>query len=155
MAEGVEMSVSTTRVYGARSGSFPGWWVVAGCFIVLFVSSALGFYGMSVYLNAFSKQFGWEISGLSVATTVFFLIGGLWNVVVARMIARYDVRWLMYPGAVLGAAALWALGLGTERIEGADLASVVTWPDAPGPRALLQAIGPVASALAAAGEMRD
>lgn len=113
--EGVSMNVSSTRVYGARSGSFPGWWVVAGCFTVLLVSSALGFYGMSVYLNAFSKQFGWEISGLSIATTVFFLIGGLWNVVVARMIARFDVRWLMYGGALLGAASLLALGRVTER----------------------------------------
>ncbi len=109
------MGGSATRVYFSRQGTFPGWWVVAGCFVVLLVSSALGFYGMSVYLNAFSKQFGWDISGLSVATTLFFLIGGLWNVVVARMIAKFDVRWLMYGGAALGALSLWSLGRVTER----------------------------------------
>ncbi len=47
------------------------------------------------------------------------------------------------------------LGLVTELVEGADLASAVTWPDRPGPRALLQVIGPVASALASAWEALD
>ena len=109
------MAESTTRVFGARRDAFPGWWVVGGCFMVLFISSALGFYGMSVYLNAFSKQFGWEISGLSIATTFFFLVGGLWNVIVARLIVRYDVRQVMYGGAVLGAVSLWFLGQVTQR----------------------------------------
>jgi len=103
------------RVHLAKSGTFPGWWVVGGCFMVLFVSSALGFYGMSVYLNAFSKQFGWEISSLSIATTFFFLVGGLFNVVVARLIDRHDVRIVMYGGAALGALSLWWLGRVTER----------------------------------------
>lgn len=109
------MSGTASRVHLGKSGSFPGWWVVAGCFMVLFVSSALGFYGMSVYLNAFSKQFGWEISGLSIATTFFFLIGGLWNVMVARLIDRFDVRWVMYGGAALGSVTLWLLGQVTQR----------------------------------------
>lgn len=109
------MKVSDTRVYLARRDAFPGWWVVTGCFLVLFVSSALGFYGMSVYLNAFSNEFGWKISSLSVATTFFFLVGGLWNVVVARLIARFDVRHVIYGGAVVGAGALLMLGQVTER----------------------------------------
>ena len=43
-----------------RAGSerFPGKRVVAGCFIVLMVSSGLGFYGLAVYLNAFSRERG-------------------------------------------------------------------------------------------------
>lgn len=109
------MAVSKTRVFLARKEAFPGWWVVGGCFSLLFFSSALGFYGMSVYLNAFSKEFGWKISSISVATTFFFLIGGLWNVVVARLIARFDVRNVIYSGAVLGAGALLLLGRVTQR----------------------------------------
>lgn len=109
------MTVSDTRVFIAKKGAFPGWWVVAGCFFVLFISSALGFYGMSVYLNAFSKEFGWQISSLSIATTFFFLVGGLWNVVVARLIARFDVRWIIHGGAVLGAVSLLLLGHVTQR----------------------------------------
>ncbi len=109
------MPMSETRVYVAKSGKFPGWWVVGGCFAILFFGSSLGFYGMGVYLNAFSKEFGWKISSLSIATTFFFLIGGLWNMVVARVMARYDVRYLIYGGAVVGAGSLFMLGHVTQK----------------------------------------
>lgn len=105
------MTQHDTRVYLAPRDKFPGWWVVGGCFALLFFGSALGFYGMSVYLNAFSNEHPeWNVSSLSVATTFFFLIGGIWNVVVARLIAKYDVRHIAYGGALLGAVALLALG---------------------------------------------
>ena len=109
------MPTADTRVYLARTDRFPGWWVVTGCFFMLFIGSALGFYGMSVYLNAFSKEQGWNISSLSIATTFFFLVGGVWNMVVARQIARRDVRVVAYGGAVLGAVALVMLGHVTQK----------------------------------------
>lgn len=68
-------------------GSFPGWWVVTGCFVVLAVSSGLGFYGLAVYLNAFSGERGLPLSSISPATTVFFVVGGVAGVAVARVIA--------------------------------------------------------------------
>ncbi|MGA0117805.1 MAG: MFS transporter, partial [Ilumatobacteraceae bacterium] len=105
------MAARTTRVYLAPRDSFPGWWVVGGCFAILFFGSALGFYGMSVYLNALSNEHpDWNVSSISIATTFFFLIGGLWNVVVARLIATYDVRRVSYGGSLLGALALLGLG---------------------------------------------
>lgn len=109
------MPTADTRVYLAKKEAFPGWWVVAGCFMMLFIGSSLGFYGMGVYLNAFSKEQGWNVSSLSVATTFFFLIGGLWNVVVARLIAKHDVRLIAYGGAVLGAVSLLLLGHVTQK----------------------------------------
>jgi len=109
------MSGASTRVYIAKKDAFPGWWVVGGCFAMLFFGSALGFYGMGVYLNAFSKERGWDVSSLSVATTFFFLVGGLWNVVVARLMARHDVRRIAYGGTALGAVALYMLGHVTEK----------------------------------------
>jgi MFS family permease len=103
-------------VFFAKRDRFPGWWVVGGCFTVLFFGSALGFYGMSVYLNAFSKENpDWKVSSLSIATTFFFLVGGLWNVMVARLIADHDVRWVAYGGALLGAVALAGLGHVSEQ----------------------------------------
>jgi len=104
------MPQTATRVYLGKKDAFPGWWVVGGCFTILFFSSALGFYGMSVYLNAFSKELGWKISSLSIATTFFFLVGGITNMLVARLIAKFDVRILIYTGAVIGAGALYMLG---------------------------------------------
>jgi MFS family permease len=104
------MPQTATRVYLGKKDAFPGWWVVGGCFTILFFSSALGFYGMSVYLNAFSKELGWKISSLSIATTFFFLVGGITNMLVARLIAKFDVRILIYVGAVVGAGSLYMLG---------------------------------------------
>ena len=109
------MPTADTRVYLAKKEAFPGWWVVAGCFMMLFIGSSLGFYGMGVYLNAFSKEQGWNVSSLSIATTFFFLIGGLWNVVVARLIAKHDVRLIAYGGAGVGAVSLLMLGHVTQK----------------------------------------
>ena len=97
------------------TGRFPGWWVVVGCFTVLGVTSGLGFYGLAVYLNAFSKEQGWELSTISFATTLFFIVGGFVGLVIARFIARYDVRYALVGGGVLGGAALAVLGQVTEQ----------------------------------------
>jgi MFS family permease len=93
-----------------HSGKFPGWSVVTGCFLVLATISGLGFYGLAVYLNAFSNEKGWSLSSISFATTVFFVVGGAVGLLVARLIARYDVRYVMVGGGFLAGAALAVLG---------------------------------------------
>jgi sugar phosphate permease len=93
-----------------RTERFPGWSVVAGCFIVLTVSSGLGFYGLAVYLNAFSRERGWDVASVSLATTVFFLVGGAAGVYIARLIARHDVRYVIAGGGVVAGGALALLG---------------------------------------------
>ena len=91
-------------------GRFPGWWVVTGCFIVLTTTSGLGFYGLAVYLNAFSNEKGWSLSSISFATTVFFIVGGTAGIWVARLIANTDARLIIMAGGVLGGASLAVLG---------------------------------------------
>lgn len=98
-----------------RTDKFPGWRVVAGCFIVLTTSSGLGFYGLAVYLNALSKERGWEVSSISLATTLFFFVGGVVGVWTARLIARYDVRLIVSIGAVVASVALGLLGYVDEQ----------------------------------------
>src|SRR5436190_15264016 len=74
---------------------FPGWFVVTAAFVILMTSSGLAFYGLAAYLNAFSKERGWEVSSVSLATTIFFLVGGLVGVVVSRIIAVRDMRYVI------------------------------------------------------------
>lgn len=93
-----------------NSAKFPGGRVVAGCFIALSTTSGLGFYGLAVYLNAFSKERGWTLSSISFATTVFFVVAGIVGTIVARMISRRDARTVMIVGALIGAGALALLG---------------------------------------------
>jgi len=99
----------------ASIGRFPGRRVIAGCFIILLTSAGLGFYGLAVYLNAFSRERGWAVTSISLATTVFFLVGGVVGLYAARLIARIDVRFVIVGGAVLGGAALAVLGRVEER----------------------------------------
>lgn len=93
---------------------FPGWSVVAAAFVVLSVSAGLGFYGLAVYLNAFSRERGWDVSSVSLATTVFFLVGGLMGLGIAKVLIRRDVRHVVVFGGVTGAIALAALGQARE-----------------------------------------
>lgn len=94
----------------ASGRSFSGWRVVAGCFLVLLVNSGLAFYGLSVYLNAFSKEQNWALSSISFAVTIFFVISGLFGLVVARMIVRFDVRLVISAGAVISGLSLAVVG---------------------------------------------
>lgn len=93
-----------------RTDTFPGRRVVTGCFIVLTVSSGLGFYGLPVYLNAFSNERGWPVASISLATTIYFVVGGATGLFVARLIAKRDVRIPIVGGAIIGASALAVLG---------------------------------------------
>lgn len=95
--------------------SFPGWRVVTGCFLVLLINSGLAFYGLAVYLNAFSKERGWALGSISFATTIFFIVGGLVGLVAARLIERFDVRYVIAGGAILAGASLAAIGQVTSQ----------------------------------------
>lgn len=104
---------------GAGTGSgvrrrFPGWRVVGAVFVMLMTSAGLGFYGLGVYLEAISDERGFSVASLSLATTLFFTVGGLVGVVVARLIARHDPRPVVVAGGVIGGVALALLGRAAE-----------------------------------------
>jgi MFS family permease len=84
--------------------------VVAGCFIVLATTSGLGFYGLAVFLNALSKERGWDVSSISLATTWFFFVSGVVGVFTARLIAKHDVRKVIVAGGIVGGIAVGFLG---------------------------------------------
>jgi hypothetical protein len=88
---------------------------VTGCFIILATTSGLGFYGLAVFLNALSKERGWDVASISLATTWFFFVAGFVGVWAARLIARHDVRIVISVGGVVGGVALAALGQVTEQ----------------------------------------
>ena len=92
-----------------QTQKFPGGWVLVACFILLTFSSGLGFYGLAVYLQAFSRELGWSVSSISLATTFFFLVGGISGIPIAKLIAKHDVRFIIIPGAIVAALALFAM----------------------------------------------
>lgn len=88
-----------------------GWRVVAALFVILTLGSGFGFYNLSVYMNALASERGFSIAQLSFAISLFFLLGGIFGIVVARLIERYDVRWVMTIGALVSGSALMLAGL--------------------------------------------
>ena len=98
-----------------RMDKFPGWWVVSACFTLLTFSSGLGFYGLAVYLQAFSRELGWSVSSISLATTFFFLVGGVSGIPIAKLIAKHDVRIMIIGGATLAAVALFSMRFVEQR----------------------------------------
>lgn len=95
------------------SGRSP-WWVVAGVFLVLMVSSGFGFYNLSVYMNALADERSFAVGELSGAIAVMFVVSGFSGMVVARLMERVDVRWVMVAGAAIAGASLAAVGAAQE-----------------------------------------
>ncbi len=96
-----------TRVYY-------GWYVVAALFVVLTVASGLAFYNLSVYMNALVATHGLPVSAVSMATALFFVASGFAGLLAGRLIQRFDPRWTIALGAVVGSLALLALGRVSE-----------------------------------------
>jgi len=92
-----------------QTKKFPGRWVLGACFTLLTFSSGLGFYGLAVYLQAFSSERQWSVSSISLATTLFFLVSGISGVWIAKFIAKHDVRIMVLGGACLATIALFSM----------------------------------------------
>ncbi len=83
--------------------------MLGACFTLLTISSGLGFYGLAVYLQAFSRELGWSVSSISLATTFFFFVGGVSGIPIAKFIAKNDVRIMIVGGAILASLALFSM----------------------------------------------
>ena len=86
-------------------------WVLAcNLLAILTVSSGLGFYNLSVYMNQLAAQRGFSIAAASNAVGVFFLTSGLGAFFVGRALQRHDARLVMLVGTVVAASAVACIG---------------------------------------------
>ena len=97
--------------------TYAGWRVVAALFAVLTLGSGFGFYNLTVYMNALADERGFSIAQLSFAISLFFLAGGVFGVAVARLIERFDIRWVMTAGAILSGIALALAGVAESETQ--------------------------------------
>jgi sugar phosphate permease len=95
------MSQSQTRIAA-------GWWVVAGSFLVYFMSGGL-FYTATVFLKALTADFGWSRGEVSGAFAVGFLLTGFAAPFWGRLADRRGPRAALLPGAIL--TGLFAIAL--------------------------------------------
>jgi MFS family permease len=102
--------MSTATPHDETSIRYPGWRIVAVCFLVATFGWALGFYGQSVYLAELQRVHGWPSSLISTATTFFYLIGALLVAFVSEAIRAFGPRACLLSGIVAMAAATAMLG---------------------------------------------
>ena len=84
--------------------------MVAALFVMLTFTSGLAFYNMSVLMNALVSTGRYPVSIVSAGVALFFVASGSAGMIAAPFLQRYDPRWTLAFGGVLGALALLALG---------------------------------------------
>ena len=82
---------------------FYGWRLVAGLFVILAFSSGLGFYNHAVLIQSLAATGHYTIEVASSAVSVFFVVSGIAGLGLAPLLDRFDVRWIIVPGALLAA----------------------------------------------------
>ena len=77
-------------------------------FVVQTISSGFGFYNMSVYIAELAAALATPLASISFAVSLFFGVGGVAGIYVARVIDQYPIRLLMVLGT-LGCGVCLAL----------------------------------------------
>ena len=87
-----------------------GWIVLAGSFVLSFVSVGIGFYGQTVFLDALIRENSWSKETVSGASSLYFMVSGLAGIAVGRAVDRFGVRASMLLGTCTMAGSLLWLG---------------------------------------------
>lgn len=104
------MTASSLSLADESSPRYPGWRIVAVCFVMATFSWGLGFYGQSVYLPELQRLHGWQTSWISTATTIYYLVGAALVVFVGDAIGKVGARACLIGGVICIAAATALLG---------------------------------------------
>jgi MFS family permease len=100
-----------------RHRIFYGWYVVGAIALVLTTTSGLGFYNLSVLLDAFVRERGFPVALASGATACYFVGSGVGSVLAGWLIDRVDPRIVVIVSTVLSALLIACLGILTAPIQ--------------------------------------
>jgi len=84
---------------------FYGIWMVAGCFVLLFLFSGAGFYSFSIFINPLETTFGWSRSAISLTISIYMLFHGLAGPGIGYLTEVYGPKRVMTISAVVSGAA--------------------------------------------------
>lgn len=83
------------RTVGVKQPVFYGWWIVGGCFIMLFLFAGAGFYSFSIFIRPLEKAFGWSRSQIALAMSINLVVHGMMAPLVGHLLERYGTRRIM------------------------------------------------------------
>ena len=99
------------------SRAYPGWRVVAVCFVLAIFSWAFGFYGQSVYVAQLSALHGWPVASVAGAATMYYLTSAVLVAFAGDVIARLGPRLFIGLGLAFMAAGVVATGLARTLLQ--------------------------------------
>lgn len=91
-----------------KSPIFYGYWIVAACFILLFLYAGAGFYSFSIFINPLKQEFGWGQADISFAMSIYMMFHGITAPVVGYLTEKYGPKKVM-TGFALGTGASFIL----------------------------------------------
>lgn len=83
---------------------FYGIWIIAGCFVLLFLFAGAGFYSFSIFIKPLEEQFGWSRGAIALTMSIYMLLHGIVGPLVGHLAETYGPKRIM---------TLFALGSGT------------------------------------------
>jgi OFA family oxalate/formate antiporter-like MFS transporter len=86
---------------GENSKVFPGWWLAAALFVILFNTAGMGFWVFPVFIGSLQQEFGWTMTQISVSAAIFAIIFGISSPIVGMLFARFGARKTMLAAALL------------------------------------------------------
>src|SRR5262245_58249467 len=89
---------------------FYGWYVVGAVLVITTAISGFFFYNLSILLAAFVAERGFPVGLASSATATFFIAAGIGGLAAGRLVDRFDVRFFVIGGTLLGTLALASVG---------------------------------------------
>lgn len=93
------------------TGTFFGWWVTGGAFVLALFGWGLGFYGPPVFLGVLHEARGWSLGLISAAITLHYLVGAALVTRLPALHVRFGLApFTQFGGLVLALGTLgWAL----------------------------------------------
>src|SRR5439155_18627253 len=104
------LAQSVRAVASGRTKIFYGWWMVAGGFVIQFLTSGLVNQSYGAYVVLLRGEFGWSKTQLSGAYSMQQLISGVLGPGQGWIIDRFGPRTLMQAGIVILGVGFILLG---------------------------------------------
>ena len=96
---------------------YPGWPVVAVCFLVATFAWSAGFYGQGVYLAELQRVRGWPASQISTAATCYYLFSSILVVFVSEAMRKLGPRLCLAIGVCALAAGTASMAWITSPVQ--------------------------------------
>jgi hypothetical protein len=110
-------------------GTFYGWRVTAGAFVLAVFGWGIGFYGPPVWLGAVHAAHGWSIALISAAVTTHFLLGAAVGASVPQLYRRFGAARVTMAGSLAMASGIlaWAIAVSPWQLFVAAALTAIGW----------------------------